>query len=669
MAGKIRLLTDEVIGKIAAGEVVERPSAAIKELVENSLDAGASAVTVEIRDGGISYFRVTDNGSGIRQSEIRMAFERHATSKIEKSSDLAAISTLGFRGEALASIAAVSKVTCTTRTKDDVSGIRVQNDGGSITKIEETACPEGTTFVVRELFYNTPVRLKFLKKPAQEASLVSDLMMRLILSRPDVSFRYISQGKTLYHSAGDGRMESAVFSIYGSEMKRSMRQVDGCERGVVVKGYVGIGEGARGNRGHQSFFINGRYMRSGVLSAAVEAACRERVMIGKFPTCVLHLTMPYDTVDVNVHPNKLEVRFQDENAVADAVMHIVQDGIADRDALERPAQMQLTPETRQPVVPVTMTKQETVVTPVKDASAAEHVPAAAPTAPVRTAAAEPVRPVAAPMGKTATVLRDSGGAGAYVGNAGRAVERVPFFPPVQPVPVKPEELQRKNAEPVRPVTEPVRPADEMVKPAAEPEQVASFLPDAPKPLRLIGTVFNTYILVEYEEHLLLIDQHAVHERLMFDRLMKAYDQQAMAQELLIPMVMTVTRREQALLDENSELLGRIGLTVESFGENEIAVRSIPMVLGQPQAEGFVRDILDQLQGERAGVTIEKRRSAILQIACKKAVKGGDRLSEDEIRHLVAKMIDDKVTPTCPHGRPLVVALSHQELDKRFKRIQ
>lgn len=669
MAGKIRLLTDEVIGKIAAGEVVERPSAAIKELVENSLDAGASAVTVEIRDGGISYFRVTDNGSGIRQSEIRMAFERHATSKIEKSSDLAAISTLGFRGEALASIAAVSKVTCTTRTKDDVSGIRVQNDGGSITKIEETACPEGTTFVVRELFYNTPVRLKFLKKPAQEASLVSDLMMRLILSRPDVSFRYISQGKTLYHSAGDGRMESAVFSIYGSEMKRSMRQVDGCERGVVVKGYVGIGEGARGNRGHQSFFINGRYMRSGVLSAAVEAACRERVMIGKFPTCVLHLTMPYDTVDVNVHPNKLEVRFQNENAVADAVMHIVQDGIADRDALERPAQMQLTPETRQPVVPVTMTKQETVVTPVKGAPAAEHVPAAAPTAPVRTAAAEPVRPVAAPMGKTATVLRDSGGAGAYVGNAGRAVERVPFFPPVQPVPVKPEELQRKNAEPVRPVTEPVRPAAEMVKPAAEPEQVASFLPDAPKPLRLIGTVFNTYILVEYEEHLLLIDQHAVHERLMFDRLMKAYDQQAMAQELLIPMVMTVTRREQALLDENSELLGKIGLTVESFGENEIAVRSIPMVLGQPQAEGFVRDILDQLQGERAGVTIEKRRSAILQIACKKAVKGGDRLSEDEIRHLVAKMIDDKVTPTCPHGRPLVVALSHQELDKRFKRIQ
>ena len=284
MPGKIQLLTDEVIGKIAAGEVVERPSAAIKELVENSLDAGASAVTVEIRDGGITYFRVTDNGSGINQGDIRMAFERHATSKITRAQDLTAIATLGFRGEALASIAAVSHVTCTTRTRQDASGVKVQNDGGRITSIEEAACPEGTTFVVRELFYNTPVRLKFLKKPATEAGYVADLMMRLILSRPDVSFRFISQGKTLYHSAGDGKLDSAVFAIYGSEMLRSMRYVEGHGGGMVVKGYVGIGESARGNRGHQSFFINGRYMKSGLLSSAVEEGCRERVMIGKYPT-------------------------------------------------------------------------------------------------------------------------------------------------------------------------------------------------------------------------------------------------------------------------------------------------------------------------------------------------------------------------------------------------
>ena len=359
-------------------------------------------------------------------------------------------------------------------------------------------------------------------------------------------------------------------------------------------------------------------------------------------------------------------------------MHIVQDGIADRDVLERPAQMQLVPEEKKPnVTPVVMTKQATIT----DAKPAveEKKEAAAPVAKekqpvivpeVKTAPATPVAmtkqatvaPVeqpfavpAMPVAKTASVMHDSASAMPYRSSVTTPVERVPFFPPVTPAPVQ--------TKPVQQVQMPVPKAEK------EPEQIASFLGEAPKQLRIIGTVFNTYILVEYEDHLLLIDQHAVHERLMFDRLMKAYDQHAMAQELLIPMVMNVTRREQALLEENSELPDGLGLTVESFGENEIAVRSIPMVLGQPQAEGFVRDILDQLQGERGVVTMEKRRSAILQIACKKAVKGGDVLSEDEIRHLVMKMIDDKVTPTCPHGRPLVVSLSHQEMDKRFKRIQ
>lgn len=356
MAGKIQLLSDEVIGKIAAGEVVERPAAAIKELVENSLDAGASAVTVEIRDGGISYFRVTDNGSGIRGEDIRMAFERHATSKIRRTDDLFSIQTLGFRGEALASIAAVAHVTCTTRTKADQSGIKVQNNGGTIESIEEAACPEGTTFVVRDLFFNTPVRLKFLKKPVTEAGYVSDLMMRLILSRPDVSFRYISQGKTLYHSAGDGKLSSAVFSIYGREMLHSMHEVDGHQAGLILKGFVGVGESGRGSRNHQSFFINGRYMKSSILSAAVEAACRERVLSGKYPTCVLHLTMPYDTVDVNVHPNKLEVRFQNEAAVAEAVEAIVADALADKAPVEQPEVLRLTPEPP-PTVPVTVVRQ------------------------------------------------------------------------------------------------------------------------------------------------------------------------------------------------------------------------------------------------------------------------------------------------------------------------
>ena len=639
---KIQLLNDEVIGKIAAGEVVERPAAAIKELVENSLDAGASAVTVEIRDGGISYFRVTDNGSGIASGDIRMAFERHATSKITRAQDLQAIATLGFRGEALASIAAVSRVTCTTRTHSDESGLKARNEGGQMLSIEEAACPEGTTFVVRDLFFNTPVRLKFLKKPASEAALVSDLMMRLILSRPDVSFRYINQGKTLYHSAGDGKLESAVFSIYGSEMLRTMRPVEGCQGGVVIKGYVGIGESARGNRGHQSFYINGRYMKSNLLSTAVESACRERVMIGKFPTCVLHLTMPFDTVDVNVHPNKLEVRFQNERGIYDAVEAIVRDALVERDALEKPAQLLLTPE-KPPEKPVQVTKQSLAEPPVRAAATPAATPKPAleirPKAPVP--AAMP-RVDAAPPVVSRTVMRDSGAA-----------------PVIRPVlQNRPESVQTDK-----------KPTGGLQVPVHEPEQVPSFLPDAPKPLKLMGVAFNTFILVEYEDNLLMIDQHAVHERLLFDRMMKAYDQHEAGQELLVPMLVSVTRREQQLLSENRDLLEGIGLTVEPFGEQQVSIRSIPMILGNPQARDFLRDILDQLEGERGTVSMEKRRSAILQLACKKAVKGGDALSEAEIRDLVTRMIDQHVTPTCPHGRPLVISLSHQELDKRFKRIQ
>ena len=348
---QIRLLSEEVIGKIAAGEVVERPSAAIKELVENSLDAGANAVTVEIRDGGISYFRVTDNGCGIRSSDIRMAFERHATSKIRTSEDLTSIATLGFRGEALASVAAVSHVTLTTRTHEDTSGIRVTNNGGTIEKIEEASCSEGTTIIVRDLFYNTPVRLKFLKKPATETSFVTETIMHLILSRPDVAFLFFSNGKKIYQSVGDGKLSSALHSIYGTQALKSMRYVEGCASGIKVDGYVGIGENARGNRSQQSFFINGRMMRSTILSAALENACRERVMIGRYPICALHLTMPYDSVDVNVHPNKLEVRFRDETAVSSALTYLVSQALTEQNALEKPVEMHLTPTENDRLLP------------------------------------------------------------------------------------------------------------------------------------------------------------------------------------------------------------------------------------------------------------------------------------------------------------------------------
>jgi len=655
MAGKIQLLSDEVIGKIAAGEVVERPSAAIKEMVENSLDAGASAVTVEIRDGGISYLRVTDNGSGIQQTEIRMAFERHATSKITRTDDLFAIRTLGFRGEALASIAAVAKVTCTTRTKGDASGIKVVNEGGRIIAIEEAACPEGTTFVVRDLFYNTPVRLKFLKKPVTEAGYVSDLMMRLILSRPDVSFRYISQGKTLYHSAGDGKLSSAVFSIYGKEMLRSMREVDGHHNGVLLKGFVGVGESGRANRGHQSFFINGRYMRSGLLSAAVEAACRERVIAGKYPTCVLHLTMPYDAVDVNVHPNKLEVRFQNEQAVAEAVEAIIRDALTEKSVLEKPEVIQIVPEQPRQVT-VTVEKSE----PVKIDTDRKSVPAPVAKVTATPAVIPPKKEVPPPVKLPEKTVQSP---------ASDPAPRVAPKPVVTPLtelkPINPV-LRQTTVMPTyqRSVTPPPP-----VRKEAPAEKTQSFLPDAPKPLRLLGTVFNSYIVVEYEDNLLLIDQHGVHERLLFDRMMKALDTHSCGQELLIPMIVPVTRREQQLLEEHRGMLQTIGLSVEAFGETEVSVRSIPMILGQPQAGDLLREIIDQLESERGVVSLEKRRAGILALACKKAVKSGERLTESDIRELVSRMVDEKVTPTSPRGTPLIVALSHSDLDRRFRRLQ
>lgn len=653
MAGKIQLLSDEVIGKIAAGEVVERPAAAIKELVENSLDAGASAVTVEIRDGGISYFRVTDNGSGIRSEDIRMAFERHATSKIRRTDDLFSIQTLGFRGEALASIAAVAHVTCTTRTKNDPSGIKVLNNGGTIESIEEAACPEGTTFVVRDLFFNTPVRLKFLKKPVTEAGYVSDLMMRLILSRPDVSFRYVSQGKTLYHSAGDGKLSSAVFSIYGSEMLRSMHEVSGHQAGLVLKGYVGVGESGRGSRNHQSFFINGRYMKSSLLSAAVEAACRERVLGGKYPTCVLHLTMPYDTVDVNVHPNKLEVRFQNETAVAEAVETIVADALADKAPVEQPEVLRLTPEPP-PTTPVTVVRQTVVeTTPTQSAT-------------------RPIVPEKAEMPQRKLEEKPTVGIEMLVKQASSAPK--PTAPTVQSAPKPPETPAWKqpmmrspsalaaqyNADPVPPP---------IPRPAAQQTVLPEMTTDAKSNIRIIGTLFDSYILVEYAENLLLIDQQAVHERVLFDRMMKALDQHRCGQEMLVPMIVSLTRREQQLLDEYARELQDIGLIVEPFGENEVSIRSIPMILGQPQAAGLLRDIIDQLENERGVVSLEKRRMAILALACRRSVRAGDRLSDGDIRELVSRVVDQHVMPASPRGTPLVVALNKTDIDRRFRRMQ
>ena len=706
---EIRKLSSELIGKIAAGEVVERPASVVKELVENAIDAGATHITVELRGGGIEYLRISDNGKGIPAGQIRLAFERHATSKLQTEAELYCIHTLGFRGEALASVAAVAKVNCTTKTADAEFGVRCQVEGGEFTDIRQAASPAGTTFVVEDLFYNTPVRRKFLKKPAVEAGLVSDYMLRLILSHPEIAFRFVSQGKTIYHSLGDGKLDSALFCLYGKDAFRQMIPVSGHQSGVVLKGFIGVGELSRGNRQQQSFFINGRFFRSGVLSRALEKGCEGRVMIGKFPMCALFLEMPYQNVDVNVHPNKLEVRFQDESAVAEAVRQMVYDTLH---------QEQLGQRLRAPAAEKTAPVSQSGFTVTELPGAAET----AKTVPAPTAAAQPAVPMekepqpanlpekkadaaAAPL-RPVTVPAQTGGGGAFHASYGAAPRTVfqPAAPsvwdqpqnaapkpamgwglaekqsaapeirvtPAQPVFAKNEE----TGEPAPPLPEtqvqwPKAVPDEEIQP---PEQTrlaeVETKEEADAVPRLVGIVFDTYWIFEAGDRLLWLDQHAAHERILYDRFMKRYDGEQISQRLLSPQLVQLSGRDMALFEEIQPYLEKAGFQAEAFDERSVAVHAIPTLFGE---NGNPRELfleaLDQWQQGRGEKTSDRMRSQVAQMACKHAIKGGDRLNQQEIQGFLKEMLQSQSMPTCPHGRPIVVETTRYALEKRFKRIQ
>ena len=654
----IRQLPPEVIGQIAAGEVVERPAAAIKELVENSMDAGATAVTVDIKEGGMTSFRVADNGSGILPQDIRLAFARHATSKIRTAGGLYGVKSLGFRGEALASIAAVSKVTCQTRARGQEMGLLVRNEGGDILDIQDAACPEGTTFTVKELFFNAPVRRKFLKKPATETAAVSEMMARMIVSHPSVSFRFMADGKLVYFSAGDGRLESAIMSVYGTDTLKLMTQIDGSMNGIVLSGFVGVGDAARGNRAHELFFLNGRALKSPLLSSALENACRQRVTIGRFPMCVLHLTMPFENADVNVHPNKWEVRFQDERGVRQAVETIVFEALEKTNEAPPVPPMYLAPQDAAPAPAPAIIQVSEPAPPPEDAPEALKkadsrlsaftedgaLPTFAPPPPrERPVIAPPPAPVSRPA-----ALRDSG------------TSVLPPRPAPESVPPRPAEA---------PAPVPAQPA--FLPPDAEAEQIQAQAVEQKYnqiPLRVLGVAFNTYIIMEYGDLLILSDQHAVHERLLYERFMRETAAAPASQAMLIPQVIQLSPAEYACYEENEEALLKAGFDLSPFGDGTVQLRGVPIILGQPQAEKCLRDALDELM-ENPSATPADRTSRVIQMACKHAVKGGERLPEESVKQLIRDVIEQKVTPTCPHGRPLMVQLSRTELEKRFRRIQ
>ncbi len=622
----IQRLPEEVVGKIAAGEVVESPAAAIKELIENSIDAGATAITVETREGGIAYFRVSDNGCGIPSADIRMAFERHATSKIRSADDLFDVRSLGFRGEALASIAAVAKVVLVTRTAGEDRGVKAENIGGMLHAPEDAPSPEGTTITVRELFFNTPARLKFLKKPSTEGARVADMVLRMLLSHPGVSFRLIQNDKQVYHSPGDGKLRSAIFSIYGRETTEQMLPIDGEECGMMVSGFVGVGTTARGNRTHQSFFINGRYVRSALLTKALEEACRQRVMIGQFPICVLHLRLPATLVDVNVHPNKLEVRFSDEPLICGIVERIVREA--------------LTPGER-------MTDNA-----IADAPKIAWHPAEP--APVRPAATIHAQENAPLPPRFAEVVQD-------------------FFSTMPAPPVRVRETAHAPQTPAAPpvfATYPSAPVSPVIQPPVPSPQPRSAPETEPElePFRVLGTAFRTYILVEQGDQLLLIDQHAAHERLRYEHLMRSLDEGQGAQQLLVAQVVQINATERERLTAYADAVRGAGFEFDFFGEDAVQIRAVPMILGEPEARQSFLSVLDHLGELKLLATQEKRREAIIQMSCKGAVKGGDDLQPAEIEALLLDMRRSEAPPTCPHGRPLVVVLTKHELEKRFRRV-
>ena len=662
----IRQLPPEVIGQIAAGEVVERPAAAIKELVENSMDAGATAITVDIKEGGIASFRVADNGSGIMPSDIRLAFARHATSKIRTAEDLYGVKSLGFRGEALASIAAVAKVTCQTRARGQEMGVLVRNEGGDILDIQDSACPEGTTFTVKDLFYNAPVRRKFLKKPATETAAVSELMARLILSHPAVSFRFMADGKMVYFSAGDGKLDSAIMSVYGTDTLKLMTKIDGNMNGVMLSGFVGVGDAGRGNRAHEHFFLNGRAMKSPLLSLALENACRQRVTIGRFPMSVLHLTMPFENADVNVHPNKWEVRFQDERGVRQAVETIVFEALEKTNEAPVIPPMYLAPQDAAPAPAPAKVQVTQPAPPPEDAPeilkkadnrlSAFTEDGALPTFAPAPVARErnPIAPPPAPAPRP-TVMRDSG-----------AALLPPKMTPQADIPPQVISYAAEKTVGQAPVSQPAFPPVD-----AEIQQTQASAVEQQfnqTPIRILGVAFNTYILMEYGDLLILSDQHAVHERLLYEKFMKETASAPASQAMLIPMVIHLSRGEYACYEENEEALLKAGFDLSPFGDDTVQLRGVPIILGQPQAEKCLLDALDELM-ENPSSTPADRTSRIIQMACKHAVKGGERLPEESVKQLIRDVIDQKVTPTCPHGRPLMVQITRTELEKRFRRIQ
>ena len=667
----IQVLDPHVADLIAAGEVVERPASVVKELMENAIDAGASAVTVEIAHGGMSLIRVTDDGCGIPADQAATAFLRHATSKISTEYDLEAIGTLGFRGEALAAISAVSRVELLTRPEGQALGAALTVVAGEVAAQEEAGCPRGTSMAVRDLFFNTPARLKFMKKDAAEGAAVFAVVQRTALSHPELSVKFIRDGRQELLTPGDGQLKSAVYAVMGRDIALGLLPVKGSGEGMLAEGFTSLPTCCRGSRGYQHFFVNGRYVKSRIMTAAVEEAYKNQRMVGKFPGCVIHLTVKPGEVDVNVHPTKTEVKFQREQAVFAAVYHGVLSALNRDHTRPQVAMPALQPEdgaAEQTALPLQDGARALAGTQFMPAARFKPVPGFSP-APRPAPAAQPSpAPREAPP-PPAQKKKDS---------PFRWVDPLPerepepparpraeAAPSPEPAPVPgpnpPDPMPAREQEPA-PVPErvPAPPPEEPAAPAPEPQPGP-----AEEPWIVRGELFHTYILVEQGDKVLLIDKHAAHERANFDRL-KAADYRPMAQELLSPIAFSPAPEERAALLDQAELLARFGFEVEEFGSTALAVRSAPDYLDAGDIEPALLELARRLRLTGTADPASARDELLHTMACKAAIKGGWRSGAEELEE-VARLVMSGSVKYCPHGRPVAIEMTKKQLEKQFKR--
>ena len=676
----IQQLSSHVADLIAAGEVVERPASVVKELVENAIDAGASAIVVEIQRGGMGLIRVTDNGCGIAPGELPTAFLRHATSKLRSAEDLARIGTLGFRGEALAAISAVSRVDVLTRRPEDTVGAAIHGEGGHMGPVREEGAPEGTTIRVADLFYNTPARLKFMKKDSTETAAVAGLMQHLALSHPDISFKFIKDGQEALHTPGDGKLESAVYAALGREFAKTLVPVDGRGGDIGVRGFVTAPVNGRGSRSMQVFFVNGRFIKSQLLTAALEEGYRNQLMKGRFPGCVLEVTLPVTAVDVNVHPAKTQVKFAREHDVFDAVFHTVMDALDARGgAVTKPvSQPQQAQNPRQDFFQSMDAK--TYREQGNKPAAPAPKPAFAPQ-PAR----EEVRPAFSAQPVKQAEPAKPGWNTEWRSTAKVADSVQPIWPPRDTVKRAPTSALGQAPASVTAKPEPAPQAEKAAEPAPAPKPFVPFVPAIPAvpaqqtamelpgqetvmpqeaPWRIAGEVLHTYIICEDDaDALWLIDMHAAHERINFDRLLAAKEP-PMRQALLQPIAVEPGREDAALLLENLELLEQFGFGCEDFGDGAILVREVPADLDAADTAATLEEFAQNL---RSGRSLDEKREALLHtMACKAAIKGGWTSDPTELKVLVEKVQSGEVR-YCPHGRPVVVKVTKYELEKLFKR--